>query len=199
MSFVIAAPEALASAASDLASIGSMIGEANAAAVPPTTGVMAAAEDEVSTAIASLFSSHAQDFQALSTQMAAFHQQFVQLMNGGAAQYASTEAANVSAAQALPNFGYGNTGSGNAGFFNYGTFNAGIGNTGSGNVGFFNYGTFNAGIGNTVSGNAGFFNYGTLNAGIGNTGTHNAGIGLTGDNQFGIGPLSIPRSMLIWS
>jgi hypothetical protein len=63
---VIAAPEMAASAASDLAGIGSMIGEANAAAAVPTTGVMAAAGDEVSAAIASLFSSHGQEFQALS-------------------------------------------------------------------------------------------------------------------------------------
>jgi hypothetical protein len=62
MSFVIAAPEYVASAASDLASIGSTIGEANAAAVAPTTGVVAAAEDEVSAAIAAVFSGHAQDF-----------------------------------------------------------------------------------------------------------------------------------------
>jgi len=97
MSFVIAAPEMVASAASDLASIGSMIGEANAAAVAPTTGVMAAAEDEVSAAIAALFSSHAQDFQALSAQAAAFHAQFVQVLNTGAGSYVSAEAANASA------------------------------------------------------------------------------------------------------
>src|SRR5580693_7920434 len=103
MSFVIAAPEAVASAASSLANIGSMIGEANAAAVAPTTGVVAAAEDEVSAAIAALFSGHAQNFQALSAQAAAFHTQFVQLMNGGAAQYAAAEAANASPLQPLLN------------------------------------------------------------------------------------------------
>ena len=51
--FVIAAPEMVASAAMDLASIGSTISEANAAAVAPTTGVMVAAGDEVSAAVAS--------------------------------------------------------------------------------------------------------------------------------------------------
>jgi PE family len=71
MSFVIAVPEMMASAASDVAGIGSMIGEANAAAAAPTTGVLAAAGDEVSAAIASLFSSHAQEFQAVSDQAAA--------------------------------------------------------------------------------------------------------------------------------
>src|ERR1700677_4215062 len=103
MSFVIAAPEAVASAASSVANIGSAIGEANAAAVAPTTGVAAAAEDEVSAAIAALFSGHAQEFQALSTQAAAFHTEFVQLINGGAAQYAAAEAANASPLQPLLN------------------------------------------------------------------------------------------------
>jgi hypothetical protein len=40
MSFVSAAPQMVASAAADLAGIGLMIGEANAAAVAPTTTVM---------------------------------------------------------------------------------------------------------------------------------------------------------------
>jgi hypothetical protein len=62
MSFVTAAPEMVTSAASDLTRIGSMISEAKAAAVGPTTGAVAAASDEVSAAIASLFSSHAQAF-----------------------------------------------------------------------------------------------------------------------------------------
>ena len=51
MSFVIAAPEMVASAASDLAGIGSMISEANGAAATSTTVVIAAAGDEVSAAI----------------------------------------------------------------------------------------------------------------------------------------------------
>ena len=52
MSYVIAAPEMIAAAATDLANIGSSLSEANAAAAAPTTGVLAAAEDEVSAAIA---------------------------------------------------------------------------------------------------------------------------------------------------
>jgi triacylglycerol lipase len=50
----------------------------------------------VSAAITSVFSSHAQQFQALSAQAAAFHDQFVQTLNSGAWSYASTEAANAS-------------------------------------------------------------------------------------------------------
>lgn len=47
-----------------LATIGSTIGAANAAAAGSTTQIVAAAQDEVSTAIAALFGSYAQDYQA---------------------------------------------------------------------------------------------------------------------------------------
>jgi hypothetical protein len=96
MSFVIAAPEMVASAASDLAGIRSTISEANAAAVP-TTAVIPAAEDEVSAAIAELFSRHGQAYQALSAQVAAFHDQFVQALTASAGSYASAEAASAAA------------------------------------------------------------------------------------------------------
>ncbi len=96
MSFVIAAPEFVTAAASDLASIGSALGSANAAAAPSTTGILAAGADDVSAAIAALLSRHGHAYQALSSQAAAFHQQFVQLLKAGAAQYADAEAANAS-------------------------------------------------------------------------------------------------------
>ena len=101
MSYVLVAPEVVADAAGNLAGIGSSITEANAAAAAPTTGVMAAAGDEVSAAIASLFSGHAQEFQALSAQAAAFHAQFVQALSGAGGAYASAEAANASPLQTL--------------------------------------------------------------------------------------------------
>ena len=50
MSFLITAPEALGSAATDLTNIGSTLNAASNAANLPTTGVLAAAEDEVSAA-----------------------------------------------------------------------------------------------------------------------------------------------------
>ena len=56
MSFVVAVPEVLGTAATDLTSLGSTLSEANAAAATQTTGVLAAAEDEVSAAIAAVFS-----------------------------------------------------------------------------------------------------------------------------------------------
>ena len=101
MAWVIAAPEYVAAAASDLANIASSIGAANAVAMTPTSGVLAAGADEVSAMIAALFSTHAQAYQALSAQAASFHAQFVQLMNGGASQYALTEAANASPMQSV--------------------------------------------------------------------------------------------------
>ena len=102
MSFVTAVPEAFAIASGDLNGIGSAIQAANAAAAPFTTGVLAAAQDEVSAAIASLFAAHGEGFQAVSAQAAAFHGQFVQALTAGARSYVSAEAANVAAVTANP-------------------------------------------------------------------------------------------------
>ena len=96
MSYLIALPEYVTAAATDLANIGSTISGANAAAAGPTSQLLAAGADDVSTAIASLFSGHAKAFQALSADAAAFHQQFVQLMNTAAGEYLGAEAANAS-------------------------------------------------------------------------------------------------------
>ncbi|MEQ0801872.1 PE family protein [Mycobacterium tuberculosis] len=46
------------------------------AAAAATTQVLAAAQDEVSTAIAALFGSHGQHYQAISAQVAAYQQRF---------------------------------------------------------------------------------------------------------------------------
>src|ERR1700678_7186 len=95
MSFVIAAPELVQGAAQDLAGIGSSLADVTASVAGPTTGGAAAAQDEVSVAIASLFGNFGAEFQALSAQAQAFHAQFVSAMNGSAAAYISTEAANA--------------------------------------------------------------------------------------------------------
>lgn len=84
---MIAAPEAIAAAATDLASIGSTIGAANAAAAANTTAVLAAGADQVSVAIAAAFGAHGQAYQALSAQAATFHIQFVQALTAGAGSY----------------------------------------------------------------------------------------------------------------
>lgn len=57
---------------------------ANPAGAPltsPNTGVVAAAADEVSAALAALFSSHGEMYQTLSSQAAAFHAQFIQALD----------------------------------------------------------------------------------------------------------------------
>lgn len=77
MSFLIAAPELVAAAATDLARVGSTISAANIAASGPITAVIAADADEVSAGIAALFGVHAQAYQALSAQAATFHSRFV--------------------------------------------------------------------------------------------------------------------------
>jgi hypothetical protein len=95
MSFVIAAPELVEATAHDLAGIGSTLGEATAAAATPTTSIAAAGTDEVSTAIAALFGSHGQEFQALTARASAFHNEFVSTLKTGAGAYLGTEVANA--------------------------------------------------------------------------------------------------------
>ena len=105
MSFLFLTPEAVTSATSDLANIGSTIQTANSAAAAQTTSVLAAGEDEISAAIAALFTNHGQAYQILSAQAEAFHNQFLQTLSAGSAAYAGAEAANAapmqSAAQAV--------------------------------------------------------------------------------------------------
>jgi PE family len=110
MSFVIATPDLVQGAAQDVAGIGSSLAEATATAAAPTTGIAAAAQDEVSLAIASMFGNFGHEFQALSTQAQAFHAQFVSAMNAGAAAYVSTEAANATQQSLAGVGGLGNVG-----------------------------------------------------------------------------------------
>ncbi|SPM32199.1 PE family protein [Mycobacterium terramassiliense] len=79
----------------NLDSIGTNLASASAAAAGPTTGVAGAAADEVSTAVASLFSEYGDEYQALLAKAAAFHDQFTQNLATGGAAYVGTEAANA--------------------------------------------------------------------------------------------------------
>ncbi|OBG36918.1 PE family protein [Mycobacterium sp. E3198] len=99
--YVIATPEVLAAASSDLAGIREAIIAAAAGAAPATTGLVPAAQDEISQAVSRLFGAYAQEHQALSAQAALFHQQFINAVRGGAAQYAAAEAANANPLQGL--------------------------------------------------------------------------------------------------
>lgn len=101
MSLLIAAPESMTAAAADLANIGSALSAAHTAAATPTVAVIPAAADEVSASIAHLFSQHAQEYQALAGQAAAFQEQFVQHLTSSAGSYASAEAAGAASLQSL--------------------------------------------------------------------------------------------------
>ena len=95
MSFLVAEPEFVTAAAGNLAGIGATIEEANAAAAARTTAITAAAADDVSLAIAEMFGTYGQQFHTLSADAAAFHSEFVTLLNGGAGAYISAELANA--------------------------------------------------------------------------------------------------------
>ncbi|WP_068188951.1 PE family protein [Mycobacterium sp. UM_CSW] len=101
MSGLIAAPELISTAATDLANIGSTLSSANSAAAPSTATVPAAAADQVSAAVAQLLSAHGQEYQALAGQVEAFHQQFTQNLQAGAGAYTAAEAANAAVMQPL--------------------------------------------------------------------------------------------------
>lgn len=77
MSFLVAALDGVADAAGSLAGIGSALGEATTAAAIPTTSLEAAAADDVSIAISQTFGACGEQFQALSAQAAALHENFV--------------------------------------------------------------------------------------------------------------------------
>ncbi|EUA13215.1 PE family protein [Mycobacterium kansasii 732] len=92
---LIAAPELMAAAATDLASIGSMINTANTVVAATTTQMLAAGADEASTQIAAVFGAHGQAYQTLAAQAAVCHDRFAQALNTNAGAYAGAEAINV--------------------------------------------------------------------------------------------------------
>ncbi|WP_107134284.1 PE domain-containing protein [Mycobacterium tuberculosis] len=100
MSFVNVAPQLVSTAAADAARIGSAINTANTAAAA-TTQVLAAAQDEVSTAIAALFGSHGQHYQAISAQVAAYQERFVLALSQAGSTYAVAEAASATPLQQI--------------------------------------------------------------------------------------------------
>jgi PE-PPE domain/PE family len=95
MSHLFAAPETLASTAADVESIGSAITTAGSSASGPTTGLVAAARDEVSAAIANLFGAYGHEYQAALAKAATFHDQFAQALATAATTYAQAETGNA--------------------------------------------------------------------------------------------------------
>ena len=103
MAHLITVPETLASTAADVQGIGSAINVAGANAAGQTTGLLAAAEDEVSAAIANLFGAYGQEYQAALSQAATFHNQFTQALAAAASTYAQAEAANAALISGISN------------------------------------------------------------------------------------------------
>ena len=97
MTGLLAEPQLINTAAGNVAEIRSAIGAANAAAAGPTTGMAAAAADEVSAAAAKLFGSYAQEYQAVLNQASIFHEDFAAALASAGNAYAAAEAANASA------------------------------------------------------------------------------------------------------
>jgi hypothetical protein len=98
MTFVTTQPDLLAAAASQLQEIGAAMNWRNAAAATPTLAVVPAAADEVSALTATKFSAHAAAYQNVSAQAIAIHEMFVRILDASAGSYATTEAANATAA-----------------------------------------------------------------------------------------------------
>ncbi|MDP7703084.1 PE family protein [Mycobacterium sp. TY815] len=95
MTYVIAAPEPIAAATTDLGAIAATLEAAHLTAAASTQALLPAAADEVSAGIAHLFSGYAEDYQKLATRAATFHQQFVEHLTASAGSYAMAESANV--------------------------------------------------------------------------------------------------------
>jgi len=95
MPFVSVVQDDVSEAVRTLAGIRSELSAASSAAAVPTTGVAAEAQDEISTAIAGVFGNFGQEFQSLSAEAQAFHEQGVSTLTAGLGKYLSAEATNV--------------------------------------------------------------------------------------------------------
>lgn len=95
LSYVMAVPEIIEAAAADLAALRSTLSAASTAAASQTTQIVAAAEDEVSAAIATVLSSHGQGYQVLSARALEFHTRLAQALSAGAGAYSGAEAGSA--------------------------------------------------------------------------------------------------------
>jgi hypothetical protein len=97
MTTLLTEPQLVETAAAHVAEIRSEISEAKAAAAGPTTGLAAAAQDEVSAATAKLFGAYAQEYQSVLTKAGVLHGEFAAALASAGNAYAATEAVNASA------------------------------------------------------------------------------------------------------
>lgn len=92
---MLATPELITQAATDLTTIDSTLITAHLKAAGPTQGLLPPAADEVSVGITQLFSQHADDFQLAAAQASTYHDQFIRKMTAAAGAYAGAEAVNA--------------------------------------------------------------------------------------------------------
>jgi PE-PPE domain/PE family len=92
MAYLVTAPDILATTAADVEKIRAAITDVNANAAGPTTGLVAAAQDEVSQAIVKLFGGYGQQYQAVLTKAAAFHDDFARALANAGNAYSQAEA-----------------------------------------------------------------------------------------------------------
>lgn len=93
MSFVIAGAEQIAAAVADVSGIEAAVTRANAAAAMPTTALLAAADDEVSAAIAQWFGEYGRQYLSVSVRVLRAQTRFAQLLSGAQISYSTAEAA----------------------------------------------------------------------------------------------------------
>jgi hypothetical protein len=98
MSFVKTLPEAMTSAAGQLAGIGEALATESGAALAPTTMIAPAGTDPVSQLQAALFATYGNLYQSISDQAAAIHQQLVQVLGQNAVSYSTAEQTNQATA-----------------------------------------------------------------------------------------------------
>jgi hypothetical protein len=110
MVYVLTQPQVMATAAADVAAIGTTVNEATAAAAGRTSGVVAAAADEVSAAVATVFGAYAREWQALLTRAAVFHSEFARALAAAGNAYADADAASLAALAATGSSTTGATG-----------------------------------------------------------------------------------------
>jgi PE family len=96
MMFVNAEPGLIHGAAQDLAGIRSDLDEVLTTTSGPMTGLLPAAQDEVSSAVAQVFGQVGRTFQAQHALAAGFHNSFVAAMKSGASAFAAAEVSNGS-------------------------------------------------------------------------------------------------------
>lgn len=97
MSYMRTIPEFLSTAAADIGGIGSALSDASLAAADPTTNLLAAAADEVSTVVSKVFGGYGLSAQAVLTQASAFHNEFTELLANAGGIFAQAEVDNAEA------------------------------------------------------------------------------------------------------